>query len=212
MIHVALTGNIAAGKSTVAEHFRRWGATLIDADDLTRQAQAPGSRVLREIAARFGADVIAPDGALDRARLRARVMEDPKERRALEAIVHPAVQAARAAALAVAQQRGDRIVVSDIPLLFEVLDPASFGAVVLVDAPEAERRTRIRARGLDDASTDAMMAAQLSSAGKRAWRGGPDNRGVLLIENGGDLAALERRTREVWEQLVQLEGGSGQGP
>jgi len=212
VIHVALTGNIAAGKSTVAEFFRRWGAIIIDADALTREVQLPGSPVLARIAERFGAEVLAADGGLDRARLRERVMADPGERRALEAIVHPAVQAARAEALEAARRRGEAVVVSDIPLLFEVLDPADFDAVVLVDAREAVRRQRVQARGLDPSSADAMMAAQLSSAGKRAWRGGPDNRGALIIENDSDLATLEERSRDVWEELRRRADTMGESP
>ena len=73
MLNVALTGNIAAGKSTVVARFQDWGATIIDADALAREAQAPGGEVLAAIAGRFGADVLAPDGTLDRAALRGRV-------------------------------------------------------------------------------------------------------------------------------------------
>ena len=124
MLNIALTGNIAAGKSTVADWFRRWGATLIDADQLVREVQAPGSEVLARIAERFGAGVLLPEGELDRARLRGIVMAEPSARRDLEAIVHPAVQARRVVRVEEARRRGDRIVVNDIPLLFEALDPA----------------------------------------------------------------------------------------
>src|SRR6184192_2383525 len=95
MLNVALTGNIAAGKSTVVELFRGWGATIIDADELVRQAQAPGGEVLAAIAQRFGSDVLAPDGSLDRAALRSKVMGDQAALDALNAIVHPAVQRRR---------------------------------------------------------------------------------------------------------------------
>src|ERR671922_226873 len=88
MLNVALTGNIAAGKSTVVDLFRRWGATIIDADELARQAQAPGGAVLAAIAQRFGADVLAPDGSLDRAALRGKVMGDQAALDALNAIVN----------------------------------------------------------------------------------------------------------------------------
>src|SRR5439155_1556896 len=92
MLNVALTGNIAAGKSTVVDLFRKWGATIIDADALVREAQAPGSAVLAAIAGRFGTDVLASDGTLDRAALRGKVMGDDAALTALNAIVHPAVQ------------------------------------------------------------------------------------------------------------------------
>src|SRR2546425_8309297 len=122
MLNVALTGNIAAGKSTVVELFKRWGATVIDADSLAREAEAPGSAVLAAIAGRFGTDVLSQDGTLDRAALRGKVMGDDAALAALNAIVHPAVQQRRLELQRAAQERGDAIVINDIPLLFEVLD------------------------------------------------------------------------------------------
>jgi dephospho-CoA kinase len=202
MLNVALTGNIAAGKSTVADLFRRWGAVLLDADQLVREVQAPHSPVLAAIAERFGPAVILPDGALDRPRLRGIVMADPDARLALEAIVHPAVQERRAARLEEARRAGARIVINDIPLLFEVMDPAAFDAVVLVDAPEEVRLARlVRERGLAEPEARRLMAAQLPSETKRAWRN-PAGKGSFIIENDGDLARLEERARAVWEELV----------
>lgn len=205
MLTVALTGNIAAGKSTVAELFRRWGATLIDADALAREAQAPGSSVLAAIAQRFGPETILPDGTLDRARLRAQVMADPEARQALNAIVHPEVERLTRARLAEARARGARIAVCEIPLLFEALDPGRFDAVVLVDAPEPLRLARLQAsRGWDEGEARQVMAAQLPVEVKRAWRGGPRNRGAFVIENDADQATLEQRAREVWQELEHV--------
>lgn len=195
MLNVALTGNIAAGKSTVLELFRRWGATVIDADALAREAQAPGSPVLAAIVERFGPEVLLPDGSLDRAALRARVMGDEAARAALNALVHPAVRRRREELLEAARQRGDRIVVSDIPLLFEVLDPDQFDAVVLVDAPLDVRRTRLESRrGLSREEADRMLAAQLPSERKR-------RRSHFVIDNDGTLEALEPHARAVFEAL-----------
>src|SRR3989442_1415466 len=142
VLNVALTGNIAAGKSTVVDLFRRWGATIVDADVLVREAQAPGGEVLAAIAGRFGADVLASDGTLDRAALRGKVMGDQAALDALNQIVHPAVRRRREELLREAREGGDLLVVNDIPLLFEALDPAQFDAVVLVDAAVALRRAR----------------------------------------------------------------------
>src|SRR6185436_12746180 len=91
MLSVALTGNIGAGKSTVAELFRRWGATIIDADQLVHELQAPGQPVLAHIAARFGKELLNADGSLDRPALRARVLTDAGALAELNRIVHPAV-------------------------------------------------------------------------------------------------------------------------
>src|SRR6266487_2818427 len=131
MLNVGLTGNIASGKSTVVELFKKWGATVIDADSLAREAEAPGTAVLAAIAGRFGTDVLAPGGGLDRAALRAKVMGDNAALAALNAIVHPAVQQRRLELQRTAAERGDAIVINDIPLLFEVLDPAQFDAIGL---------------------------------------------------------------------------------
>src|SRR5437773_10502937 len=106
MLNVALTGNIAAGKSTVIALVRGWGATIIDADELVRQAQAPGGEVLAAIAQRFGSDVLEPNGSLDRAALRSKVMGDQAALDALNAIVHPAVRRRRADLARGARERG----------------------------------------------------------------------------------------------------------
>jgi dephospho-CoA kinase len=196
MLNVALTGNIAAGKSAVAELFRRWGATVLDADAIVREVQAAGGPVMGRIAERFGLTVVRPDGSLDRPALRRIVMADAGAREALERIVHPAVYARRAELAAEAEARGDRIVVSDIPLLFESGDPEEFDAVVLVDAPESVRQRRlVEHRGLSAAEAQEMIRAQLSASAKRA-------RSDFVIDNDGDLAALERAASEVWRALL----------
>jgi dephospho-CoA kinase len=196
VLNVALTGNIAAGKSAVANLFHRWGATVIDADDIVRMVQAPGSEVVRAIQSRFGPAVVRSDGSLDRPALRRRVMGDPEELAALNRIVHPAVHARRAELLAMARARGDRVVVSDIPLLFEAADPGEFDAVVLVDAPEDLRLARlIEHRGLTAEEARRMMEAQLPARGKRA-------RSDFIIDNDSDLVSLERAAAEVWRALL----------
>lgn len=195
MLTVALTGNIAAGKSTVVDHFQRWGATIIDADALAREAQAPGGEVLAAIVRRFGTDVLAADGTLDRAALRGKVMGDQAALDALNGIVHPAVRQRREELVRAAWARGDVLVVHDIPLLFEVLDPTQFDVVVLVDASVALRRTRLRGmRGLSSGDADRMIAAQMPAERKRA-------RSHFTIENDGSLKALERQARAVFEEL-----------
>ena len=196
MLSVALTGNIGAGKSTIADWFRRWGATIIDADQLVREAQAPGRPALAEIATRFGVELIRADGSLDRGALRARVLGDQEALAALNRIMHPTVHRRRRELMAEARSRGDRIVVSDIPLLFEAADPAEFDAVVLVDAPEPVRRARLLAsRGVPPQEIDRLMASQLPSNFKR-------QRSDYVIDNDGDLQALQRSAESVWQALL----------
>src|SRR6058998_1504271 len=145
MLNVALTGNIAAGKSSVVELFRRWGATVIDADELARQAQAPGGEVLAAIVRRFGADVLAPDGALDRAALRAKVMGDQAALDALNQIVHPAVRRRRDELLrearALSNEEADRMIAAQMPA--ERKRARSHFVIENDGSPaELERRTR----------------------------------------------------------------------
>ncbi len=196
MLSVALTGNIGAGKSTVAELFRRWGAIIIDSDQLVREAQLPGHPALLQVAGRFGRQMIRPDGTLDRAKLRAVVLADPKALKALNTIMHPEVHRRRRELLAEARDRGDRIIISDIPLLFEAADPSEFDAVVLVDAPESIRRQRLRqSRSLPEHDLDQLIAAQLPSDSKRL-------RSDYVIENEGDYQALEQSAASVWQALL----------
>jgi dephospho-CoA kinase len=195
VLNVALTGNAAAGKSTVGAWFRRWGATLIDADEIVRSLERPGSPLLDRIVRRFGLAVLRSDGALDRAALRRIVLENPADRAALNELVHPAVRAERELQARAAAARGDRILVNDIPLLFEVMDPEAFDLVILVDAPETVRRVRLRERGLSPDEIDHLLAAQLPAEGKRA-------RSDIVVENGGTLAELERSARQAWEIIL----------
>jgi dephospho-CoA kinase len=196
MLNVALTGNIASGKSTVARLFAEWGATVIDADEIVRTLQRPGTPELAAIAERFGPGVISSDGSLDRVALRRLAFDDPEARLALNGIMHPAVARERARRLAAARAHGASVVVSDIPLLFEVMDPAGFDAVVLVDAPVDVRRGRLmKHRQLDRAAADAMMAAQLPSEGKRS-------RSTYVIDNDGDFDQLRQRAETVWKTLA----------
>lgn len=195
-LSVALTGNIGAGKTTVAQLFESWGATIIDADQLVREAQAPGQPAFQEIVDRFGERVITADGTLDRAALRAKVLASPAALADLNRIVHPDVHRRRLKLLEQARARGDRIVVSDIPLLFEADDPASFDAVVLVDAPDSVRRARlVNNRGLTVSEAERMMENQLDPSSKRL-------RSDYVIDNDSDLPALERAASIVWQSLL----------
>jgi dephospho-CoA kinase len=197
MLNVALTGNIAAGKSEVVRRFAEWGATVIDADQLAREAQEPGTEVLRSIVQRFGKDVLKADGTLDRPALRGKVMGDDDALLALNGIVHPAVRRRREQLLAEAKGRGDAIVINDIPLLFEAADPTQFDRVVLVDAPEALRRERLIAhRHLSPDEADRMLRAQIPSEVKRA-------RADIIIDNDGTLEALDRAARTAWDELLR---------
>jgi dephospho-CoA kinase len=195
VIVVGLTGNIASGKSEVAGIMAGLGAQVIAADQLAREAVQPGTAALEAIVARWGDAVRRPDGSLDRAALRRIVFANSAERAALNAIVHPEVRRLRDAELARARQRGARVVVADIPLLFEAGLEGDVDRVVLVDAPESVRLDRlVRLRGLPEDEARRMMAAQLPSSDKRS-------RAHYVIDNDGTLGELRARTDEVWKEL-----------
>lgn len=201
MLKVGLTGNIAAGKSTVARIWRSLDATVVDADVLARQAVEPGTPALARIVEEWGDEVVEAGGGLDRAALRAIVFADPGARERLEAIVHPAVAELRDEAYRAAAERGERVVVADIPLLFEAGLVDDFDAVVLVDAPEEIRLARLVGdRGMDPEEARRMIAAQMPSELKQA-------RADFVIANKGTLMELDRRSREVWTELLRRARG-----
>lgn len=200
MLLVGLTGNIASGKSTVARLLAERGATIIDADILARRAVEVGSPAYDAIVARWGTSVLAPDGALDRAALRTIVFQRPEELQALNGIVHPEVARLRAEEVEAARRRGDRVVVCDIPLLFEAGLSEAFDRIILVDAPHEVRLARLtQDRGLQRDEASAMIAAQMPAEAKRG-------RADFVIDNAGSREELAARVAEVWRALVRAAG------
>lgn len=196
MLLVGLTGNIASGKSTVARLLSARGATIIDADLLARRVVERDAPAYHKIVEQWGDAVLAPDGHLDRAALRQIVFGDTTQLETLNAIVHPEVERLRDRLVREARARGDRIVVADIPLLFEKHMADRFDRIILVDAPRWLRLERlVRDRGLRETEAMDMIAAQMPADLKRA-------RADFLIENAATLAELEQRVDEVWAALL----------
>lgn len=193
MRRVGLTGGIGSGKSAVAGCFARCGAVVIDADELARLVVAPGSAGLARVVDRFGPEVLAPDGTLDRAVLAARVFADPEQRRALEEITHPLIAAETVRR--VAQADPAAVLVHDVPLLVEQGMAAGFEAVVVVEAPLELRLARLARRGVPEAAARARMAVQASDDQRRAVA-------TYLIRNDGSMAELAARVGQVWSALV----------
>ncbi len=196
MLLVGLTGNIGSGKSTVAQLLSERGATIIDADVLARRAVEQGTAAYAAIVERWGTSILAPDGQIDRGALRRIVFSDQQELEQLNAIVHPEVERMRGALVAQARQRGDRLVVCDIPLLFERRMTERFDRIVLVDAPRPVRLERlVRERGLKETEAMDMIVAQMPAELKRA-------RADFVIDNVGTLTQLDQRVSEVWSALL----------
>jgi dephospho-CoA kinase len=196
MLLVGLTGNIGSGKSTVTQLLSERGATIIDADVLARRAVEVGMPAYKSIAARWGTSILTGEnGPIDRGALRRVVFSDPAELEQLNAIVHPEVERMRAALVEEARQRGDRLVVCDIPLLFERRMTDTFDRIVLVDAPRPMRLERlVRERGLKETEAMDMIVAQMPAELKRA-------RADFIIDNDGTLTQLVDRVAEVWGAL-----------
>lgn len=167
---VALTGGIAAGKSTVTRVLQQLGALVVDADDLAREAVSPGGSGLSAIAARFGSEVLGAHGELDRAALGTIVFSDPAARADLEEIVHPIVaHLSREAFERAALTQPERVLVYSIPLLTESRRAPEFDLVVLVDAPAETRVDRlVRHRGMSPAEANSRIHAQATDDARRA--------------------------------------------
>ncbi|HXZ83450.1 MAG TPA: dephospho-CoA kinase [Acidimicrobiales bacterium] len=198
MVVIGCTGGIGSGKSTVAALLERRGARIVDTDALARGVTAPGTPGHRAVVARFGAQIIAPDGSLDRQALAALVFSDPAARRDLEAIVHPLVFAAMSRELA-AIPPGE-VVVCVLPLLAETDARHRYGldGVLVVDAPEdlvVERL--VRDRGMDETDARSRIAAQADRFQRVALAD-------YVILNAGTLAELEEMTERAWHWIERL--------
>jgi dephospho-CoA kinase len=202
VLSVALTGNVASGKSSVAARWAEAGVPVVSADELSRRAVLPGSPALLEIRRAFGEAMIASDGTLDRARLRSLAFGDDEARDRLEGILHPVIRVLRAEWMEERRRAGDPLVVSEIPLLFETGGEREFDVVVLVDAPADVRMERlVRSRGLEEAEARRIMDAQMDSAPKRAAAD-------IVIDNEGSLEELDAEATRILEELRERAGGS----
>lgn len=166
MLKIALTGGIATGKSYVLARLQNMGVPCLDADELAHGVMAPGTEATSAIAERFG-DVLAADGSVDRAKLGPLVFADPAARRELEAMVHPAVYRAIAAAMRGFERLGGApLAVVAIPLLYESGHAGEFDVVIATVCSPEEQLARLRARGLNDEAAQQRLAAQLPAEEK----------------------------------------------
>jgi dephospho-CoA kinase len=213
MLLVGLTGGIGSGKSTVAQGLGTRGAAVVDADAISRQIMEPGGAAFQPVVDRFGPSIVDPAGRIDRPALAALVFGDREALADLNRLTHPVigrVMSERVAELAATSE----IVVLDIPLLnIATKDRFSFGAILVVDAPEDLAVQRlVDQRGFSDADARARVAAQITRAERRALAD-------LVIDNSGDRAALEVEVDRAWAWLSARfrsatgseDGGSGEG-
>ncbi|MFZ8757590.1 dephospho-CoA kinase [Microbacterium sp. HMH0099] len=193
---LALTGGIASGKSTISAMLAAHGAVVVDADAIVRDVQAAGSPVLRSIAEEFGAEVLRPDGSLDRPALGARVFGHPERLAALNALVHPAVRAesARRFAAAFAEDPA-AVVVYDVPLLAEARSGDAWDLVVVVHAPaEVRARRLVEGRGMTEDEARSRIASQASDEERLALAD-------VVIDTDGTMDATRRQVDELWARV-----------
>lgn len=203
VLWVGLTGGIGSGKSTVARRLVERGATLIDADALSREVLAAGSDGLAAVVEGFGSGVLHPDGSLNRAALAEHVFADDSARMQLNEIVHPRV-ADRTAEM-VARAPSDAIVVHDIPLLVENGYAAGYHLVVVVDAPVEDRVARLVERGLGESDARARIRAQASDEDRR-------EAADVWLDNDGPVEQVLAEVDRLWdERLVPFEANARAG-
>jgi dephospho-CoA kinase len=191
---VGLTGGIGSGKSTVARMLEKRGAVVFDADVLAREVVEPGTPGYAAVIERFGANVLAPGGELDREALASIVFADPAARRDLEAIVHPEVRR-RFAEGTEAYRDTDRIVVFSAPLLVETGMHSAFEVLVVVSASNDRQIDRLmRDRGMSEDAVRSRIAAQAT----------PETRAEVadvLVDNEGTIEELEQQVERLWFDL-----------
>lgn len=197
MRHLALTGGIGSGKSTVAELFAAHGATIIDADAISRSLMEPGQQVLADVVATFGDHLLDESGRLNRQALADIVFNDDDARNRLNALVHPAVREESKLQLKAAMEADpdNAVIIQDIPLLVETGQAEKFDGVIVVYTQMDTRMQRlVDARGMNTDDARARIAAQATDEQRNAiadW----------IIDNSGSLENTAAQVAEVWDEL-----------
>ncbi len=194
-MNIGLTGGIATGKSTVAKLLTERGAILIDLDGIAREVVEPGQPSLSLIAERFGQAVLQENGSLDRKKLGAIVFGDAAERKALEAIIHPAIRAVMRERMAYNESNSPHtLVVVDVPLLYESGLDSYFEKIMVVYVPREIQLQRLVERDkLTVEAAQRRLDAQMNIEDKKL-------KADILIDNSGDLANTERQIERYWRE------------
>lgn len=200
MLVVGLTGGIASGKSTVSQLFEQSGVPVICADELAHEAVKPGSPALDEIRRAFGDDTVDNEGNLDRAAMARLVFHDPALRKKLESIIHPRVYEGKAKRVKEFERQGYRVVLVDVPLMYESGWEKTFDLIIVVYVPRHVQQTRLVERD-KMAPEDAMarLESQMPIDEKR-------DQADKIIDNSG---SLERTREQVESILLELRAMAG---
>lgn len=203
-MRVGLTGGIASGKSTVLAHFRSCGAATIDADAVAREVVEPGSEGLRHVIDRFGPEYIRDDGTLDRAKLGQLVFADDEQRQALNAILHPLINARiRQRMTQLARQTSGAPVIVDIPLLIENRLTDLFDRIIVVYIPQTMQIERLMVRdGLSKDEALQRIRAQMPLDEKKEYAD-------CIIDNSSSVENTRRQVERIWNCLCREMGQGG---
>ena len=192
---VGLTGGIASGKSTVAAILRRLGASIVNADELSREVVQPGQDAWNEITKSFGSEILQEDMTLDRKKLRKIVFDNPEARKKLEAIIHPRVRALAEKRIGELAASGSSVIVYEVPLLFEAQIHLWLRPVILVACDIETQKKRLLERDhLTEPEAQQHLDAQMSLAEKRKLAD-------YVIENDTTLEELEQQVRAVLHKI-----------
>lgn len=194
---VGLTGGIGSGKTTVANLFAAEGVALVDADIVAREVVAPGSKGLEAIVTHFGAEILTPEGELDRAKLRQRIFSHPEEREWLNQLLHPMI---RQEMLAQVEKATSAYVIMVVPLLFENgLDRLVNRTLVVDISPELQINRTVKRDNVDASQVNNIISSQCSRSEKLA-------RADDIIDNQGEISSLKREVLALHQRYLQLSG------
>lgn len=196
---LGLTGGIGCGKSEAAACLRSLGAAHVDADAISRALTAPGGEALPAIRERFGDGVFYPDGTLDRAALGQIVFDSAPHRRLLEGILHPLVQHRVLSEIQAASERGDRVVVLDVPLLFETGMDVLCDETWAVTADAETQLIRVMSRGFTAEQAQARIDSQMSAEERSA-------RATRTINTNRPIDRTQAELTSMYQQLLKRLG------
>lgn len=194
---IGLTGGVATGKSTVAKILEQLGATVIDADQLSRDVVAPGSQILTQIAQQFGSNLIQKDGSLDRQQMRNLIFNNDLKRKQLEALLHPAIKELALQKLEQARQSKVKAAVYMAPLLIEAGATDRVDEIWVVTAdPQVQLQRLMNRDGCNRQQAEQIIAAQMPLAEKESY-------GQVIINNSRSLEETTRQVLEAWRQRIE---------
>ena len=192
MPKIALTGSPGSGKTTVSEMFKALGAEVINADKICHNFFIPCQKSYHEIVNYFGKECLNPDKTLNTSYLRQRLISSKKDKQILETILHPRIYAK---IMEILNQLKEKLVIIEIPLLFEVGWESDFDKVIVVYASKEKCLSRLQKKGLSLQEAEKILALQWPIEKKI-------NKAHFVIDNNGDLNTTEKQVKEIWRKLI----------